>query len=543
MRRNVKMRTQYKVLIADDEYWIRENLRTILDWEKYSFIFMEPAIDGEDALRKIEEDCPDILITDINMPFLDGIELLTIIKKRFPKIITIILSGYNDFEFVRQAMLLETMDYLLKPVEQLELINVLTNALNRLDKNERLAKEQVVIRDKLKIAASLMQDREFSMYIAGEDLELDQIVSQGPNKFMEFKKFYVMVIRVNYKHSTARLQNQEQGGSYKVKQKIIDLISSEETILFNNIFSINEYILILNRNKEDIKSLSELLIIYLEEVLSAKLHIGISQEQWNFKEIKNAYQEAVGTFGFIPYYEQSITLWAQDVKKIPLRKRMVQEQEKQLIVALQNKNKKIIKQLLLGNKGIITEQCKQWLFIELKQTLYRIIWIIENNIDANTKEKQLLLESFSEWGEEALNTFEIKEVIEVLDQILDEALPTKEQGDHNKTIRDTICLVKKYIDEKYFENLSLTILSEVFFVEKSYLSKAFKQETGENLMLYIARRRIEKATELIRDNNLSLTEISFLVGYEDYAYFNRVFRKVIGKSPREYKSQYEMLKV
>ncbi|WP_180270815.1 response regulator transcription factor [Sporanaerobium hydrogeniformans] len=537
------MRTQYKVLIADDEYWIRENLRTILDWEKYSFIFMEPAIDGEDALRKIEEDCPDILITDINMPFLDGIELLTIIKKRFPKIITIILSGYNDFEFVRQAMLLETMDYLLKPVEQLELINVLTNALNRLDKNERLAKEQVVIRDKLKIAASLMQDREFSMYIAGEDLELDQIVSQGPNKFMEFKKFYVMVIRVNYKHSTARLQNQEQGGSYKVKQKIIDLISSEETILFNNIFSINEYILILNRNKEDIKSLSELLIIYLEEVLSAKLHIGISQEQWNFKEIKNAYQEAVGTFGFIPYYEQSITLWAQDVKKIPLRKRMVQEQEKQLIVALQNKNKKIIKQLLLGNKGIITEQCKQWLFIELKQTLYRIIWIIENNIDANTKEKQLLLESFSEWGEEALNTFEIKEVIEVLDQILDEALPTKEQGDHNKTIRDTICLVKKYIDEKYFENLSLTILSEVFFVEKSYLSKAFKQETGENLMLYIARRRIEKATELIRDNNLSLTEISFLVGYEDYAYFNRVFRKVIGKSPREYKSQYEMLKV
>lgn len=97
---------QYKVMVADDEYWVRENLRTIIGWDKYSLLFMEPAVDGKDVLDRMEKDCPDILITDINMPYINGVELMKFIKARYPHVVTIVLSGYSDFEYVRESLLM-----------------------------------------------------------------------------------------------------------------------------------------------------------------------------------------------------------------------------------------------------------------------------------------------------------------------------------------------------------------------------------------------------------------------------------------------------
>ena len=90
---------KYKVLIADDEYWTREKLRNMILWEKYGLEFLEPAVNGEDALQSIEEYRPDILITDINMPFLDGVQLLTEVGKKYPDIVTFVISGYDDFDY------------------------------------------------------------------------------------------------------------------------------------------------------------------------------------------------------------------------------------------------------------------------------------------------------------------------------------------------------------------------------------------------------------------------------------------------------------
>ena len=88
---------KYKVLIADDEYWTREKLCRMLRWEEYSLICLPPACDGEDVLRKMEEETPDILITDINMPYIDGVKLLQIVQERYPEVITFVISGYDDF--------------------------------------------------------------------------------------------------------------------------------------------------------------------------------------------------------------------------------------------------------------------------------------------------------------------------------------------------------------------------------------------------------------------------------------------------------------
>lgn len=130
----------------------------------------------------------------------------------------------------------------------------------------------------------------------------------------------------------------------------------------------------------------------------------------------------------------------------------------------------------------------------------------------------------------------LKNYIYVINEMIDLTLDTsKVKGD--VTMQGIVRQIAEYIDKNYFEELTLADLSKRYAVESSYLSKMFKQENGDNLMVYIAKTRIAKAMEYIRENHTSLTEIAFLVGYDDYSYFNRVFRKITGIGPREYKSE------
>ena len=132
---------KYKILAADDEFWSRENIRSLIPWEEYSLEFLEPACDGEEVIERIPEEHPDIILTDINMPFLSGLELLQKLQTEYPDIVTIAISGYDDFEKVKGVFVSGGLDYLLKPVGKEEMVKVLTKALGVLEEREN-AKRQ-----------------------------------------------------------------------------------------------------------------------------------------------------------------------------------------------------------------------------------------------------------------------------------------------------------------------------------------------------------------------------------------------------------------
>lgn len=127
---------KYKILAADDEFWSRENIRSLIPWEEYSLEFLEPACDGEEVIERIPEEHPDIILTDINMPFLSGLELLQKLQTEYPDIVTIAISGYDDFEKVKGVFVSGGLDYLLKPVGKEEMVKVLTKALGVLEERE-----------------------------------------------------------------------------------------------------------------------------------------------------------------------------------------------------------------------------------------------------------------------------------------------------------------------------------------------------------------------------------------------------------------------
>lgn len=531
---------KYKVLIADDEYWIRENLRNIIDWDEYSFSFMEPAVDGEDVLRKMDADCPDILITDINMPFISGVELVRIVKNKHPQVVTIILSGYNDFEYVRESLLSGAIDYLLKPLTKVGLIQVLAKAVEVINTDRSMREKDKSIKEKLLKASSVIRDKELSMMISMDELTDTNIAHHPISEIeLDFTGFSLVLIKI---YNINQLLSRKYGFdmsqfSFDTKNIISSLFNGGKHITFNNAYSPNEYIIITESDNGLLKNVCTKLMKTLEGFIGSSINIAVSRHYFSFKDIRNAYNEASFALMSRRYRPGSTIKSIHGVKDLCIKKRLLPEHENKLVFGIKNRYGKMIKDLVFNQVGLKRCDNGSWLYIEVKQTVDRILNIIYSTANENISPHEIAaLENLMALMDKTLESCCADEVCSVMEQIIDEALSLAAPSPApNETINETVKLVAEYIDQNYFEQLSLSMLSKLFLVESSYLSRAFKRDTGENLMLYIAKKRIEKSIQLIEEGKYSLTDISYLVGYDDYPYFNRVFRKITGKSPREYK--------
>lgn len=189
------MEEVFKVLIADDEYWTREKLKRMIEWGQYHLKLLEPAEDGEQVLNRIEEEQPDILITDINMPFLNGVDLLKVIQKKYPEVITFVISGYDDFEYVKETFMAGSINYLVKPVSKIDLVNAVVKALEII--SERREKEETEEHQKqeLQKAASVIQDREFSHLLEYKETFFTPNITM--NSDIEFAGSSLVLIKIH----------------------------------------------------------------------------------------------------------------------------------------------------------------------------------------------------------------------------------------------------------------------------------------------------------------------------------------------------------
>jgi YesN/AraC family two-component response regulator len=161
----------FRLLIADDEYWVRHAIETLIDWPAYGFECLPAAQDGEDAWEKIRALHPHIVLLDVNMPFLSGIELTERLHQQYPEIAVLMLSGYSEYAYVREAMRNGAIDYLLKPVERDKLLTALSLATGHLLQRQAERQKLDALREKSELAISLLKDRELSQLLqtAGKD--------------------------------------------------------------------------------------------------------------------------------------------------------------------------------------------------------------------------------------------------------------------------------------------------------------------------------------------------------------------------------------
>lgn len=530
----------YRVLIADDEYWTRQKLCGMIDWPRYSLECMTPAENGQEVLNKLEHDRPDILVTDINMPFVSGVELLKIIHEKYPDIVTFVVSGYSDFEYVKETFISGSINYLMKPVTKIDLVNALTKAMEIISTRQASLLEQEQQRGELLRAASSLEDREYSQLLQRDS----QPYVPGPSFRFEGESvgMSLMLIKLHDMKELTRTQGWDMNTvSYAVKKRIRECFPNKPVMAFNHIYRPNEFAVISELSDTELSQKADEIIRRLKPMLHCPLTVMISGHNYSVDSIHNAYVQNVSMLMTRVYVrEDTLLVWGRaesrrEAQDIP--NHLNDGQIKEFKTLLQQKKVGTLRTLLLDKTGLSGCAQNRWQYIEVKQLVKRILNVCFDTVNSTANPEEVAtLENLISEADKMVERLDVEQLCDSVMETVNYVLSIGRQESAH-SVSDIVRQAVTYVDEHYYEELSLSSLAEQFGVESSYFSKTFRQATGENLMLYIMRKRMERAGEYIRESDISLTEIAFMTGYDDYSYFNRVFRKIYGMSPREYRNQ------
>lgn len=516
---------KYRILIADDEYWTREKLRRMIDWEKYSLEFLEPAVDGEDVLRKMEELHPDIVITDINMPYLDGVELLKILNDRYPEVVTFVVSGYDDFELVRESFMAGSINYLVKPVSRIDLITAVSKALEMISERKKRREETLRM-------SSYLQDMEFSQLLEKQESPfMAKITITGS---LDFAGVTLIMLKIHSMKELSRKYHYDRNLlSRSVKKKLQSILEEETAIIFNHVYRSNEFIMVSSRENMDLRRLSTRICREMEEEAVSPVSLVFSDHSFSVDSIHQAYVQTVSLLMSRAYRPVSQIIFPDSNGALhrEISSRFSEQHKLELGEYLKRKDAAGARTLIAEEIGLAHAGELGWQYLEVRQTIKRLVnFIQEYCIDAGETQD---FEAMAMIMDKELDTLDIRGVCELLEELIGGCLSGG--AEMAGTMKETVRQAEEYVRQHYFEPLSLGMLAEKYHVDSSYLSRMFRKETGVNLIQFITRTRIDRAKELIRRGRGNLTEIAFMVGYDDYTNFNKVFRRLEGCSPSEYR--------
>ncbi|MBO5303017.1 MAG: response regulator [Lachnospiraceae bacterium] len=519
----------FKILIADDEYWTREKLRRMIDWSSYGLTLLEPAEDGEEVLRRMEQERVDILITDINMPFLNGVDLLREVQNKYPDTIPFVISGYDDFDYVKDSFMAGSINYLMKPVSRIDLVNAIIRALDIVAKRNSEREEFLK-------ASSLIQDREFSQLLEQREMALTPDITM--NSKVDFTGAKLLLIKIHDMGEIAKTYAYDMNLlSFKLKEKIRELVKMEDVVIFNHTYRSNEFILMSEAESRLLVTRAHEIKVELEKITASPVSIVLNENTCSMDNIYQAYVQAVARLMTRSYTKESVVLCAKEAKngEDSVNNRITEAQLQELRTLWKSGNSKAIRQMLFEQIGMKHCDSQKWQYLEVKQTLRRIVNTWEEYMAGRSESyKSVEYENMVEAADKEVEKLDAVYVCDLLDDMIEMAADAATDSFVENT-GQIIKQVAAYIDEYYYEPLTLSGLAEKYHMENSYFSRSFRKEIGENLIHYISRTRIEKAKEHMRSGDTNLAEIAFMVGYDDYTYFNKVFRKMVGVGPREYR--------
>ena len=538
---------KYKVLAADDEFWSRENIRSLIPWEEYSLEFLEPACDGEEVLERIPEEKPDIILTDINMPFLSGLELLQRLQNEYPNIVTIAISGYDDFDKVKGVFVSGGLDYLLKPVGKEELVKVLTKALGVLEERENAKKHDETSRIQEHKLSSFLEDSEYSALLSGKlyGQSASQTHVSSTNTFSEVAtlmvKFYnIAEIAEQFDHDNLQM-------SWSIKSRLRELTGTDgNAIIFNNSNKMSEFLIVKTADAKELRALAENILkeFPLEEY--GPVSVVLLEQTSSLDDIGTVYRELISTLVTRPFSRSHCILSCPEEKNTVemqnIGKSAPAHMETELYHLLSTGQKSETEKLIFRTCDFKHCDDGTWSYLDVKQYAGRITGILYRYVQEKCPELTAQAEEAMDNIDYYMKCLNAPSLFASLKILLDSLWESGEdKGADSSSVVQQVEQIHRYIEQSYHENITLTALAEQYHMDASYLSRIFSQKYGETIIAFLTRIRMEKAAELMKDQDKKLETISFLVGYDDYNYFSRVFRKKMGCSPREYRNNLAQL--
>lgn len=497
-----------KVLIIDDEFIMRQGMKHMFDWEKEGFQVVGEATNGREGLDLVEELQPNIVLADIVMPVLDGIEFSKILKTRYPDVQLIILSSYDKFEYVKETLLNGAADYILKPALEPQ---ILLKTLKKAAKNIpgfQLHQEQ-------KGSYGNILERILSGY-------QETVDEEAFKKVFPYSQFRILAINLKTICGNRKMR------MAKVEEEILEILEAQEDYVCLSLF-MDEVVLclVLNYRLKDQKQ-----VLNMAEICAAKianLYEGaffvISEGCIGIQNLKNVYKEEIDSFvnqSF--YYPGQHMITAVKTEKREIERFAYEEYTGKLI---RRQFSAALEQFWEYIQYICKMQMEEYKVKNLaKNLLYNYLMEIEKYGVPSDELRQLYFKNI----DAGTDVCRFLEEIEKEKNHLEELIRDKIQIEDQK-----IAEMQAYIYGHYGDNLELSDLAHVFGFSYHYLSSYFNQYAKEGFSEYLNRIRVEKACELLKERGISIAEISHRVGYADHSYFCRVFKKFTGDTPSDYR--------
>ena len=540
----------YRVMIVDDEPLILAGIASLLDWKEYGCEISGKAANGQQALKLMEEQKPDIVITDIKMPGMDGIGFMKAVKERgWDDVIFILLTNLEEFSLARQALSLGAVEYLVKmELTEEKLADSLKLAMERREmkrKAEAAGTAVTVSREEAVrgyIEKLLTEGGTFSGGASSGNAGEASAQNQGEGYDSCLRRPVLAIISFNYGYEgfSSDFTREDQKKVISFAENIIEQMVKgyfDHSCLVRR--ELNSLVLVMSTDgiedyREQIRSLGEKIISVVKDYFEVSVSVAVSSRKESLGEFGALLYEAMSATNHYFYHSLDPVVFYSEECETSAR------HTGSFHIGFLKKD--LSQAVALNDSGRLEEILNQVACLLREHNPSRQQAV---NACANL---YFFLSSFFEDGEEPDFPYEVNIMeklgrLGTLGQIIQwinwfkEAVSRILERRRDTRVDKIAEMVREYVMEHYKERITLGQAAEALNISQGYLSTAFKKQSGESFTNYVSAIKIEKAKELIASHQYMMYEVSDLLGFDTPFYFSKVFKKVTGMSPKEYEAQ------
>ncbi len=544
-----------KIFLAEDEVVVRETIKRMIPWEELGFELVGEAADGEMALPLLIRQQPDLLITDIKMPFMDGLTLARLAKKEIPGLKVVILSGYDDFNYAKQAIGIGVEDYLLKPITKNALIERLSEIRSRYE-HEKTQKEYYEKFQREMQAYEKNSSRDFFEALVGGSMDMMEVYKRAEKLGLDIvaEAYNVLIFTMNCDEDFSGQRDEYSSWEAESLELLENFFAGHSSAMLfrSNIFS---YGVLLKGQREAIEENTRACVDEIRKILSRQdgrreWFLAVGQSVERLSQIQKSYHTASRAFSQrylydenILYYDEMETMehpggqaetednaYLQKVDVNALNPAILQ---KFLSNGLQEETENFVKDYFyaIGQEPMESLVFRNYVILNVR---FSVISFIKGlGCDTNEMESADTEEVLAESGKN------MESAIAYAKKMISQAIEIRDQNSGNKN-RSILKTAVDFIDSHYMdEEISLNTVANVANVSSNHFSALFSQNMGQTFIEYLTTLRMNKAKELLRCTGMRSSEIAGEIGYKDVHYFSYLFKKKQGMTPSDYRKARE----
>lgn len=533
-----------KAMIVDDDALIRNMIRSLVDWQALGFEVAAEAVDGIDAIEKIDQLVPDLLVLDISMPQMDGLGVIRHIREMQQDIKIIVLSCHDEFPYVREAMVLDADEYLLKHMLSPENIGEAVDKMKQKILEERsMKKHQRVKQRQAEEGTRRLRSEALFRLLRARELAMDILdgIRTYDRPLMEEPCGLILYSVADYSRVFQAYEPNGEEILGKALENIVLEIAqgsfeARHVPMGGGHFAIVATLATASRAKvkDELMTLAKRLAYAFDAVLDVRGRFVLSVESLSYRQLPMAYRRLVSLESSF-FYEEAAILSDDAARPVaPFSSKLPQELVEKVRKLVGEKDFSGLAEWAaelhedLVERRIDPEDFKRWHEGLAGEALSFAAF--RYKLKPDQEKKQAFLEAIAQ----AENERELLQAFKSLAAGLEATLAGgPEEGIENALIREAVA----YIQTHYMENISLTELAHHLKMNSAYLSHLFKETTQCNFVDYVKETRIRKACEFLEHSDMKIKEVSEAVGIPNRKYFSKIFKKATGMTPQEYRTR------